>query len=118
MAKVISLLCNNVIIKKTEVNSRTTYLAFKTKHDYLRQHKNINRQKEDDKYTRWKIENSHGDKTELKGFLTMSDAFMDQYGICAFVHKNSLKPDLRKVYKDTKNIKWLPFFDVLGTFAH
>lgn len=74
-------------------------------------------QKENEKFIRYKVENSHSDKTDLKGFLIMSDAFFEQYVLCAFVHKNTLSPMLRILYKNPKNIKWLPFWDPLGVFA-
>jgi bleomycin hydrolase len=74
-------------------------------------------QKEGSQYLRWKVENSHGDDTELKGFLTMSDTFFDEYMIVAFVHKNTLPLHLRKLYKERSPVKCLPFYDILGTFA-
>lgn len=75
-------------------------------------------QKEGDDFLRWKIENSHGTHNNLDGFLTMSDAFFDKFMICAFVHKKSLSSKLRKIYKEKKDIISLPFWDVLGTYAH
>jgi bleomycin hydrolase len=74
-------------------------------------------QKNDNKYLRWKVENSHGDSSELKGFLTMSDSFFEKFVVCAFVHKNSLNINLRKIYKEKKDIKWLPFWDILGVYS-
>jgi bleomycin hydrolase len=74
-------------------------------------------QKNDNKYLRWKVENSHGTNNNLKGFLNMSDAFFDQFMVCAFVHKNTLPIELRKLYYSNKNITYLPFYDILGTYA-
>lgn len=73
--------------------------------------------KETNDFKRWKVENSHGTHTSLAGFLTMSDSFFEKFVICAFVHKKTLPTALRSVYADKKNIKWLPFWDVLGVYA-
>ena len=76
-------------------------------------------QKENKKYLRWKVENSHGTKNDLDGFIIMSDEFFDKYMMIALVHKNTLNPDLRHIYKERKseNIKWLPFWDIFGYSA-
>lgn len=70
-------------------------------------------QKEDTVFKRWKVENSHGTKTLYKGFLTMSDVFFDKCVFAALVHKNTLPAHLRKTFVSKKNIKWLPFWDIL-----
>ena len=76
-------------------------------------------QKENNKYLRWKVENSHGDDNKFKGFLVMSDSFFDDYMMIAFVHKNTLSKELRDMYnaKKESDIKWVPFWDILGYSA-
>ena len=76
-------------------------------------------QKENNKYLRWKVENSHGTKNELNGFLIMSDYFFEDYMMIALVHKNTLPKESRNIYKkhDASTIKWLPFWDILGYSA-
>lgn len=76
--------------------------------------------KENSKYLRWKVENSHSSDTVLNGFLTMSDAFFEQYMIAVFVHKSTLSVKQRKLVqsaasgKDVSTITWVPFYDPLG----
>ena len=72
---------------------------------------------DDGKFERWKVENSHGEYGELKGFITMSDSWFDDFVICAAVHIDSLPVALRKTAKDHRHIKWLPFYCPLGVFA-
>jgi len=74
-------------------------------------------EKQGNQYLRWKVENSHGDSTQLHGFITMSDAYFDDYVIVAFVHKSTLSQSLREVCKEKKDVQWVPFWDVLGVFA-
>jgi bleomycin hydrolase len=76
-------------------------------------------QKENKKFLRWKAENSHGTKNEFDGFVVMSDEFFNNYMLIALVHKNTLSPELRHMYKERKseNIKWLPFWDIFGYSA-
>jgi len=76
-------------------------------------------QKENNKYLRWKVENSHGTKNDLNGFLIMSDYFFEDYMMIALVHKNTLPKELRNIYKtrSESHIKWLPFWDILGYSA-
>jgi bleomycin hydrolase len=74
-------------------------------------------QKNDDGFKRWKVENSHGTESILKGFITMSDNWFDDYVICAAVHINSLPLKMRALVKSKKNIKWLPYYSPMGIFA-
>lgn len=76
-------------------------------------------QKENKDYLRWKVENSHGTKNKFNGYLVMSDDFFTNYMMIALVHKNSLPKELRQIYKERKSqdIKWLPFWDILGYSA-
>lgn len=70
-------------------------------------------QKDGNNFARWKVENSHGSETKLRGFLTMSDRWFDNFVICAAVPKDCLPVKLQKVDK----VKWLPYWDILGLFA-
>ena len=76
-------------------------------------------QKENNNYLRWKVENSHGTKNMFDGFLVMSDKYFDEYMMIALVHKKTLSPALRKIYKTCapENTKWLPFWDIFGCSA-
>lgn len=74
-------------------------------------------QRDKEGFRRWKVENSHGKDSSLKGFLTMSDEWFDQYVITAAVPIDCLSPDARRIARSTDRIKWLPFWSVLGTFA-
>jgi bleomycin hydrolase len=68
----------------------------------------------DKKIERWKVENSHGERGDLDGFITMSDSWFDQYVICAAVHKDTLPESLKQ---NKAQVKWLPFYSPLGIFA-
>lgn len=67
----------------------------------------------DKQIERWKVENSHGEGGELDGFITMSDAWFEQYVICAAVHKDTLP----KSFTNKQQVKSLPFYSPLGIFA-
>jgi len=75
-------------------------------------------QKDEDGIKRWKVENSHGKDTPEKGFITMSDRWFDDYVICAAVDINTLPVKMRELVKNKKNIKWLPYYSPLGTYAN
>lgn len=64
--------------------------------------------------SRWKVENSHGDDTNNKGYITMSDRWFDEFVYTASVPECCVPAHLRR---DTK-IKWLPFYCPLGTSAN
>lgn len=66
---------------------------------------------------RWKVENSHGNKTKTQGFITMSDSWMNDYVIVAAVPRNCLPKHLLKRMSEKHEVKWLPMHSVLGTFA-
>lgn len=74
-----------------------------------------------DKVTsKWKVENSHGSDNKHNGYVTMTDKWLDTYGICAAIHKSCLKPShLKKITesKNRSNMHVLPYYSVLGTFA-
>jgi bleomycin hydrolase len=66
---------------------------------------------------RWKVENSHGDDGALKGFITMSDSWFNEYVICAAVPVDCLPVVLRDEAMKKKKVKWLPFYSPLGTYS-
>ena len=80
-------------------------------------------QKEKDgKYSRWKVENSHGEKTNNQGFLVMSDTWFEDYVICIAVPKSCLPEKLRGALKSspslkTTKVKYLPWYSVFAKFA-
>ena len=68
----------------------------------------------DDQPTRWKIENSWGDKSGSKGYYMCSDSWFDKYVYQAAVEKQYLG-DLAKL-ADQKPIV-LDAWDPMGTLA-
>ena len=69
---------------------------------------------ENGKPTRWKIENSWGDKSGSKGYYVCSDTWFDDYVYQAAVEAEYLG-DLAKLY-DKKPIVLKPW-DPMGTLA-
>lgn len=69
----------------------------------------------DDKPTRWKIENSWGDKTANKGYYICSDTWFDKYVFEAVVNKKYLSAADKKVLKQ-KPIELRPW-DPFGSLA-
>ncbi len=67
------------------------------------------------KPTRWKIENSWGDKTANKGYYICSDTWFERYVYEASVKKNFLTAKDRKVLKS--EVKVLEPWDPFGTLA-
>jgi len=65
----------------------------------------------DDKPTRWKIENSWGEKVADKGYYTCSDSWFDLYVYEAVVHKKYLPEDVLKVLDEEPKVlnPWDPF---------
>ena len=63
------------------------------------------------KPTRWKIENSWGDKVANKGYYICSDTWFDKYVYEAVVHKKYLSPAQKKVLKLKPKVlaPWDPF---------
>lgn len=74
-------------------------------------------QKDEDGFTRWKVENSHGDRSPQKGFITMSDKWFTDYVICAAVDIATLPVKLREIIKSKKHMKRLPYYSPLGVYA-
>lgn len=68
-----------------------------------------------DQPTRWKIENSWGDKIAHKGYFIASDTWFDQYVYVAAVHKKHLSKKASKALK--KSSKILKPWDPFGTLA-
>jgi bleomycin hydrolase len=70
---------------------------------------------EDGKPTRWKIENSWGDKAGNKGYYTASDSWFEKYMYAAAVNRKYLKEEaLRGLDQEVIELKpWDPF----GTLA-
>ena len=75
-------------------------------------------------FKRWKVENSWGDKTKSKGFITMTDDWFDKFVTVAAVPASCLPPHARPLYKKAererragRGVKVLPCYDILGTFA-
>ncbi|MBQ1326362.1 MAG: C1 family peptidase [Solobacterium sp.] len=65
----------------------------------------------DGKPTRWKIENSWGDKTANEGYYICTDSWFDKYVFEAVVHKSYLSDELRDVIKEEPKVldPWDPF---------
>ncbi|QMU07065.1 C1 family peptidase [Levilactobacillus suantsaii] len=66
--------------------------------------------------TKWKVENSWGDKVGTKGYFVMSDAWMDKYCYQVVVNKEFLPDDLRKV-QETEEPTVLAPWDPMGALA-
>lgn len=60
--------------------------------------------------TKWKVENSWGDKVGDKGFFVMSDAWMDEYTYQIVIRKDLLSPELVDVWaqEPTQLAPWDP----------
>ena len=69
----------------------------------------------DDKPTKWKVENSWGEKVGTKGFFVMSDAWMDEYCYQVVVNKKFLPAELQAVL--TEEPKVLAPWDPMGALA-
>ncbi|MBR3350429.1 MAG: peptidase C1, partial [Solobacterium sp.] len=69
----------------------------------------------DDKPTRWKIENSWGDKVGAKGYFTASDSWFDKYVYVAAIHTKYLSDEAKAALKEEPIMlsPWDPF----GTLA-
>ena len=69
----------------------------------------------DDKPTRWKIENSWGDKIANKGYFTASDTWFDRYVYVAAINRKYLSEECLKALEEEPVVlaPWDPF----GTLA-
>ena len=72
----------------------------------------------DGKPTKWKIENSWGEKPGFKGYFVMSDSWFNSFVYQAVINKKFLPEDLKKAYDEGKNnpIQLLPW-DPMGALA-
>ncbi|WP_165815254.1 aminopeptidase C [Levilactobacillus bambusae] len=70
----------------------------------------------DDQPTKWKVENSWGEKVGTKGFFVMSDAWLDQYCYQIVVNKKFLPEDIRKI-QETEQPTVLAPWDPMGALA-
>lgn len=72
----------------------------------------------DGKPTKWKIENSWGEKPGFKGYFVMSDSWFDSYVYQAVINKKFLSEELQKAYDEGKEnpIQLLPW-DPMGALA-
>lgn len=68
-----------------------------------------------DSPTKWKIENSWGDKSGDKGYYLASSSWFDQFAYQAVVHKKYLTPEAISAL-DTDVIHLKPW-DPMGTLA-
>ncbi|MGM0123485.1 aminopeptidase C [Enterococcus sp. AZ194] len=69
----------------------------------------------DGKSTKWRVENSWGDKVGDKGFFVMSDAWMDEYTYQIVVRKDLLSPEQLAAFEEAP--KLLAPWDPMGALA-
>ena len=70
----------------------------------------------DNQPTKWKVENSWGDKVGTKGYFVMSDSWMDEYTYQIVVRKEFLSDQLKKVVQDDQ-VTLLDPWDPMGALA-
>ncbi|MCQ2557450.1 MAG: C1 family peptidase [Ligilactobacillus sp.] len=69
----------------------------------------------DDKPTKWKVENSWGDKVGNNGFFVMSDDWMEEFCYQVVVNKKYLPQELQEVLKEEPKV--LAPWDPMGALA-
>ncbi|MBB1080433.1 C1 family peptidase [Limosilactobacillus sp. STM2_1] len=69
----------------------------------------------DGKPTKWKVENSWGNKVGHKGYFVMSDAWMDKYCYQVVINRKYLSNDLKRDYAKSPVV--LKPWDPMGTLA-
>ncbi len=69
----------------------------------------------DGKPTKWKVENSWGNKVGHKGYFVMSDDWMDKYCYQVVINKKYLSEDLKRDYAKSPVV--LKPWDPMGTLA-
>lgn len=70
----------------------------------------------DDKPTKWKVENSWGNKVGSKGYFVMSDEWLEEYTYQIVVDKKYLSDELRQIVA-TDNVTTLAPWDPMGALA-
>ena len=69
----------------------------------------------DDQPTKWKVENSWGDKVGTKGYFVMADDWMDKYCYQVVINKKYLTDEQRAAYEQEPVV--LKPWDPMGTLA-
>ena len=70
----------------------------------------------DDKPTKWKIENSWGDKVGTKGYFVMSDGWLNEYTYQIVINKKFLPAELQDIVKKD-DVTVLAPWDPMGALA-
>jgi bleomycin hydrolase len=70
----------------------------------------------DDKPTKWKVENSWGDKVGDKGYFVMSDDWLNEYTYQIVINKKYLEKELLDVI-EADNVTTLAPWDPMGALA-
>lgn len=60
-------------------------------------------------FKRWKVENSHGTLGDMKGYLSMSDDYFNEFVLQAFVDPRTLDNDLVKLFIERQDPIRLPY---------
>ena len=68
------------------------------------------------KPTKWRVENSWGDKGGDKGYHIMTDKWFDNYNYEVVVHKSCLPDDLVEIFETSEAISLKPW-DPMGALA-
>lgn len=71
---------------------------------------------ENDQPTKWKVENSWGEKVGKKGYFTMSDDWMSEFAYQIVVKKEYLSSELVNIYDNSKPTLLSPW-DPMGALA-
>jgi len=71
---------------------------------------------ENEQPTKWKVENSWGEKAGKDGYFTMSDEWMSEFAYQIVVNKSYLSDELVDIY-DNNQPKLLAPWDPMGALA-